>query len=297
MTGIVFDIQRFSLHDGPGIRTTVFLKGCPLQCLWCHNPESMALRPQLSYNQERCVSCPACVEALRHGIHGLQSSTLAIDLDDTGACVDACPHGAFSVIGRRMTVEEVIAEVRRDEPYFKKSGGGLTISGGEPLAQFEFTVALLQSAKQGGLNVCLDTSGAVSRKKISEVARLVDLFLYDYKATDPVVHREVTGASNYLVVGNLDYLYRTGARIHLRCPMIPGINDSPDHLAAIAQLERTYPGLVAIELMPYHDLGREKAMRIGQSFPLADLPSANKDVQQRWLDALQGLGCRRVYIA
>jgi pyruvate formate lyase activating enzyme len=298
MTGVVFDIQRFALHDGPGIRTTVFLKGCPLQCLWCHNPESQAFSPQLAYDSAVCRSCPACVEALVCGVHALDVGPLGNDADcRPEACLEACPHGALSVIGREMTVDEVMAEVLRDAPYYGRSGGGLTLSGGEPLAQPSFALALLHAAKAHGLHTCLDTSGAVALRWVAAAAEVTDLFLYDYKATDPAEHRRLTGVSNERILDNLDYLYRHGARVVLRCPLVPGVNDTFEHLAGIAALAARYPKLEAVEVLPYHDLGRDKAARIGRPFALAGVPGADEPTASDWLARLHALGCTRAALA
>jgi pyruvate formate lyase activating enzyme len=298
MTGVVFDIQRFALHDGPGIRTTVFLKGCPLQCLWCHNPESQAFSPQLAYDSARCRTCPACVEALVCGVHALDAGPLG----DAAAlrpevCLEACPHGALTVIGREMTVDEVMAEVLRDAPYYRRSEGGLTLSGGEPLAQPSFALALLEAAKAHGLRTCLDTSGAVAHRWIVAAAEVTDLFLYDFKATDPAEHRRLTGASNALVLDNLDDLYRRGARIVLRCPLVPGVNDTLEHLAGIAALAARYPALEGVEILPYHDLGRDKAARIGRAYALPGVPTADEATTAGWLAHLHALGCMRAALA
>ncbi len=295
VTGIVFDIQRFALHDGPGIRTTVFLKGCPLRCTWCHNPESQAFRPQLAFDPDRCTTCAAAAQAHTQGIQ-LLAHVGAADAR-TGLLADACPHGALRQIGRRMTVEEVMDEVVRDAPYYARSGGGLTLSGGEPLAQGGFALALLRAARALGLHTCLDTSGAVGRRRMEAAADLTDLFLYDYKATDPDEHRRLTGASNRRILDNLDALYRRGARIVLRCPLVPGVNDSPEHLRGIAALSRRYPRLDGVEILPYHDLGRDKAARIGGTFALSGLPAADEATVAAWLDALHGLGCTRAVVA
>jgi pyruvate formate lyase activating enzyme len=299
MTGVVFDIQRFALHDGPGIRTTVFLKGCPLRCLWCHNPESQAFAPEIAYDAERCHSCEASIRARAYGVEAFDRLPEVADFAPgaaTGTFTEACPHGALTVIGRSMTVEDVMAEVLRDEAYYRRSGGGLTLSGGEPLAQPAFAVALLQAAKAHGLHTCLDTSGAVARARIAAAAEVTDLFLFDYKATDPEEHRRITGVSNELVLDNLDFLYHRRAQLLLRCPLVPGVNDTPEHLAGIAALADRYPRLEGVEVMPYHDLGRDKAARIGQEYALAGVRSADEATQAGWLDRLHALGCTRARI-
>lgn len=299
MTGIVFDIQRFALHDGPGIRTTVFLKGCPLRCLWCHNPESQAFAPQLAFDAERCTSCGLAARANMHGIESLDlgpdEATFAPGAT-TGTFTGACSHGALTVIGRELMVDEVMDEVLRDEAYYRRSGGGLTLSGGEPLAQPAFALALLHAAKAHGIHTCLDTSGAIAPERITEAAEVTDLFLLDYKATNPDEHRRLTGVSNRLVLDNLDALYRRGARIVLRCPFVSGVNDSPEHLAGIAALDARYPRLEGIEIMPYHDLGRDKAARIGQDYALPGVPSADDATKADWLERLRDLGCTRAVL-
>jgi glycyl-radical enzyme activating protein len=294
--GIVFDIQRFALHDGPGIRTTVFLKGCPLECLWCHNPESQAFEPELSFRRERCTECVASAEASLSGLGALQSGPLAIQINEE-ACEVACPHGAFSVIGRSMTVADVMGEVVRDEAYYHRSGGGLTLSGGEPMAQFEFTLEVLQQARRLGIHTCLDTCGVTSRRRLTDVAPYVDLFLFDYKATDPEEHRRLTGSPNGRILRNLDFLVELGACVRLRCPLVPGVNDSWTHLSAIADLAGRYPALEGVEIMPYHDMAREKAARIDRPYALRHVRSASAQCREEWLDMLSTLGCNRAFIA
>jgi glycyl-radical enzyme activating protein len=294
--GIVLDIQRFALNDGPGIRTTVFLKGCPLRCVWCHNPESQPFRPQLSFVPERCTHCLDCVPACTRGALLTVNERLVVNhgaCDGCGECVDMCTEEALAVLGMEMTVAEVLAQVSKDRDYYAYSGGGLTLSGGEPLAQPSFSAALLREAHRHGIHTCLDTSGLTSRNRLDEVMPVTDLFLFDYKATDPDLHRVLTGVSNEPVLKNLEYLHEAGASIIIRCPLIPGVNDDDRHLAAIAELDRRLPNLRAIHLMAYHNTGREKAGRLGCESPLGYLPSADEAAKQRWLTTLQDLGCNR----
>jgi len=315
-TGIVFDLQRNALHDGPGIRTCVFLKGCPLACLWCHNPESQDGRPQVGFFDERCVRCGACAAACPNGVHCITPGGHVLDRTlcvRCGRCVAACAYNALHLAGRTMTVGQVMDVVRRDVAYYKASGGGVTISGGEPMRQLEFTRALLAAAKGDGVHTCLDTCGHAPTAGYELVLAHVDRFLLDYKATDPIGesaatrngqatgasaavsrHRELTGVSNDLILANLDWLYAHGASITLRCPIIPGMNDTPDHWQAIADLSRKCPGLVGIEIMAYHDMGNHKYGRYNMSNPLPGQAPPDAAARQGWLQHLRDLGCSRV---
>jgi pyruvate formate lyase activating enzyme len=293
-TGLVFDIQRFSLHDGPGIRTTIFLKGCPLHCAWCHNPEAVASAPQLAYRADRCDHCLACVGSCPHGAHlaagGLHVYERRL-CESCGACVESCPQQALRLIGRNMGVEEIMGVVVRDRAYYDRSGGGLTLSGGEPLAQFDFSMGLFEAAKEAGITTCLETCGAVSHKRLAKILPLVDVFLFDYKASDPRLHRELTGVDNRLIVSNLEWLLGQGARVVLRCPLVPGINDQPEHLQRIAALSHLSRAPERIEIMAYHDLGRTKAGQVGRVPGLAAIPSADAAVKAGWLESLRDYGC------
>jgi pyruvate formate lyase activating enzyme len=241
----------------------------------------------------------ACLDACPNGAHQRREQHHQLNREwctASAQCVPACAYGALKIVGQNMTVDCVLDEVARDADYYARSGGGLTLSGGEPLGQFEFARALLRAAKERGLHSCLDTSGQAHRRKFEMIADDVDLFLYDYKATDPDEHRALTGAPNHLILANLDYLYHRGAAIMLRCPLVPGVNDSPAHLAGIAALSARYPGLRGVEIMAYHALGRDKAARMGYDNPLVDLPNTGEPTKARWLDALHALGCERAKI-
>jgi pyruvate formate lyase activating enzyme len=292
--GVVFDLQRASLHDGPGVRTTVFLKGCPLHCIWCHNPESRRARPQLGFDAGRCLGCRACVDACAHGVH-------AFDAEDRhrvdwarctadGACVPACPAGALRLYGRETTAGEVLAAVRRDAAYYAASGGGLTLSGGEPTAQPAFCLALLRLARAGGIHTCLETCGAAPRATLLAMAPSVDLFLFDCKATGPA-HRELTGSAAGPVRANLRALVAAGARVLLRCPLVPGVNDTDEHLRAIAALSRDLPGLAGVELLPYHRAGESKPAQLGLAAPVPPRLPTPAD-EARWRRRLTAAGCR-----
>ena len=294
MKGIVLDIQRFSLHDGPGIRTTVFLKGCPLRCLWCHNPEAFSIRPELALHADRCddTAQAAAVQAAVDEARGNGS----FDVDAIESAAGVCAQHAVEVLGREMSVEEVLEEALRDVAYFRRSGGGLTLSGGEPLYQPQFTAALLAAAREAGLHTCVDTSGAVSEQRLASILPDTDLFLFDYKATDRSEHQRLTGVPNDRILQNLDFLYRMGAQVILRCPLVPGVNDDREHLEGIAALSEKYPALVDVQIMPYHDMGRDKYTQIGLTYPLQGLATADPVTQEQWISTLHRLGCTRAHI-
>jgi len=298
-TGLIFDIQRTSLHDGPGIRTTVFFKGCPLKCLWCHNPESRSYQPEVSFNWEKCVSCLSCVDTCEHGAHQVAdgSHIMAHALCVAcGTCIPYCTHDALKLIGDQWAVEQIMSEVERDIDFYDHSGGGITLSGGEPMGQFDFAVKILQACRERDIHTCVETSGFAPQRKLQEILPLTDLFLFDYKATETDAHQDLIGVPNEMVLANFDYLYNQGATIILRCPLIPGVNDTPEHLEGIAAIAEQYPNLDGIELMAYHDLGKDKGLRLGQNYPLGSVETASEAVKQAWLAALAALGCEQVVI-
>ena len=291
---VVFDIQRFALHDGPGIRTTVFLKGCPLNCIWCHNPESISPRPQLGFIEKNCVHCGQCVAVCPVGLHQLEDGKHIVDFSGCqlcDRCNTKCIFSALKRYGTSMTTDEILKIVLKDKKFYDNSGGGLTISGGEPMSQPEGTVALLASAKTQSLNTCLDTGGCAPTESYGRVLPYVDIFLFDYKLTDDVKHRKYTGFSNKLILENMAFLDGHGALIHLRCPIIPGINDDDAHLNGITRIARQYKGIVAVEIMAFNNIGRSKARQIGAGWDLEKLPSMEKDEKEMILKRLDSLGC------
>jgi glycyl-radical enzyme activating protein len=299
MKGIVFDIQRTSLHDGPGIRTTVFLKGCPLRCLWCHNPESQSPKPELMYSADTCVACGACDKACPVGVHRFDGDTHTIDRGRCtlcGACVEACLYGALKMAGEERDVRSVIDEVVRDKAFYEQSGGGMTLSGGEPMMQFAFSRELLRAAREQGIHTCMETCGQAPSERYAEIDPLVDLYLYDYKGADARLHKEHTGVGTDLILRNLDLLYAAGTPIVVRCPLVPGLNDTDENLRSIAELDRTYPDLQGIELLAYHAMGVDKSRRIGRTPDLSGVATAEQEQKQRWLGAVRGFGCGKAVI-
>jgi pyruvate formate lyase activating enzyme len=288
--GIIFDIQRFSLHDGPGIRTSLFLKGCFLDCLWCHNPESKAAEPEIAYYPGKCVLCGACAGVCRQELHrfGEAGHTyLRGDCSGCGACAEACVTGALALIGRTLTAGEALEEVHKDEPFYRNSGGGMTLSGGEPLYQSGFALALLRLARESGLHTCVETSGAAPFETLREAAALTDLFLYDLKETDAEKHRAFTGVSNALILENLKRLDDSGARTVLRCPIIPGCNDREDHFRGIGAAANRLRNLAGIEIEPYHPLGISKAAGIGKPARHTDTAIPSGETVKAWAEAVR----------
>jgi pyruvate formate lyase activating enzyme len=278
VTGIVFNIMRFCVHDGPGIRTTVFLKGCPLRCPWCHNPESWEPGPRLVARTERCIACGACVTVCPNGAivkNGDTYETLPDRCTHCGTCQDVCPAEARELIGRTMTVGDVMTEVEKDSVFYEESGGGVTFSGGEPLLQNRFLRALLLASKERGLHTAVDTSGFTSPATLEAICASTDLFLYDVKSMDDAVHRATTGVSGALVQGNLRRLASWGKKVIVRMPVIPGVNDDDRNIEATGRFIASLGNVVAIQLLPFHTIGADKYARLGVPFALqgTDAPS------------------------
>ena len=284
--GLVFGIQHFSIHDGDGIRSNVFLKGCPLRCLWCHNPEGLSAQIGIQYIQNKCRGCGRCGYIFKN-MHDLYIKTES----QKQAYAAQCVYGALESVGKWMTVTEVIDDVMKDLRFFKESDGGITVSGGEPMLQHEFTLALLKEAKKRGIQTAMETSGFASLKQYKQVLPYVDEFLWDYKETDETKHKKFTGVSNQRILENLDALYKDGANIILRCPIIPGLNDTEEHFRGIAKRSRQMKNLKGVELMPYHKFGVAKDARIGRMEQKEyEIPS--KDMKKSWEEQIIAMGGR-----
>ena len=338
-TGNIFDIQRFSIHDGPGIRTTVFMKGCPLRCLWCGNPESINPQPQLSYQYEQCIACGECLkvcgpsaisvfaEGLGFSARGMNeavasffakatqdktadsaeklrasseeaSGKVVVDracCTNCGLCAPVCDSKALEMVGRDMEVDKVMEVVLRDRDYYEKSGGGMTLSGGEPLLQPKFAESLVRAAKKQGIHCCVETAGYADWEAFERLRSVVDLWLFDFKETDSDLHVKFTGQGNQSILERLTQLHDAGEKVLLRCPMIPGYNARKQHLDGIVALAGRLPKLEGVELLPYYDLWRAKLKRFGL---VTDLPDSVKpplrETVKSWNDYLRERGVKVV---
>jgi pyruvate formate lyase activating enzyme len=272
LKGLVFNIQRYSIHDGPGIRTTVFFKGCPLHCKWCSNPESISPKPEIMVREARCNGCRRCIEVCSPGALSLASTGLWLDrekCDLCQKCISACWEDAIEVAGQYMTLDEVVDECRRDEPFYRNSGGGVTLSGGEPLLQADFALALLERCKAAGYNTALDTCGQVAWSLLEKALGNSDIVLFDIKHLDADEHRDGTGADNKLILSNLEKAVGSGkSRIWIRVPVIPGYNDSNEYVEKLAGKLR---GMKAekVSVLGYHEFGRPKYQSLGKAYQLS----------------------------
>lgn len=272
--GRIFSMQRFSIQDGPGIRTTVFVKGCPLRCAWCSNPESQNLHPEIMVRRQKCEGCGECVQACPRDAIDLVEGLVAIDrarCDLCMDCVEACPTGALEVTGEEITIEAAVDECSQDEPFYRNSDGGVTLSGGEPLSQPEFALEFLKACKQRSLSTALDTCGHAPWEVLEKILAYTDLVLFDVKHLDPEMHRKGTGVENDLILENLRRITASRqARVWIRIPVIPGYNDSEEHARAVANAMAKMPEFPCVEkisLLAYHAWGKPKYDFLGKGYP------------------------------
>lgn len=263
-TARIFDIKRMAVHDGPGIRTTVFFKSCPLNCLWCHNPEGLSAKKQLSFMSEKCVGCGKCIDVCPYGVHKISNGAPSHNIGDCmscGACEAVCRGRALKLYGYDITVDELFEKLLRDRDFYERSGGGVTLSGGECLLQADFCGELLKMLKESGIHTAVDTCGFVSRGTLDKVIPYTDIFLYDVKAVNEDVHIACTGKSNTLILDNLRYLDSIGKAIEIRVPVVPGYNDG--ELAAIHKLIESINRDIKIKELKYHGISASKWSSLG----------------------------------
>ncbi len=282
MNGLLFDIQRFSVHDGPGIRTTFFLKGCPLHCKWCHNPEGLEQKVQLQYLEESCIGCGDCEKICKNSVHHLSETAHIVDFAKCTACqecVNACPSGALRMFGMELTPQEVVKTALREKAFYGKTGG-VTFSGGEASMQGEFLLEALTLCKQAELHTTVDTCGLMPKERLEKLTEVTDLFLYDIKALTPEIHKAGTGVDNAQILANYKFLMPKGCRVWVRVPVIGGFNSSEAEIEKIAVFLQQNSGVEQIELMPYHKLGAAKYAQIGRIKPLdKDMPVTHEQMQ------------------
>ena len=303
LTGTIFDLKRYAVNDGPGIRTTIFLKGCPLRCAWCHNPESQSPRPELMLRPGRCIACGACAEACPQGAiqrtTGSPDEPVRIVFDRSkciqcGTCVQVCTSEARQWTGRQVSPAALLAEIERDRPFFEASSGGVTFSGGEPLLQGAFLGEMLRLCRAQEIHATVDTCGFVSWQKLEAVRPLVDLFLYDLKVMNEQRHRRYTGVSNRRILANLQRLAQTGATIVVRLPLIAGVNDDDANIARAAAFLGSLPrsttsGIRQVEIAPYHEIGSAKYESLGREPPQFTAPDPQRLADIRLVFQKSGL--------
>ncbi|MCK5842007.1 MAG: glycyl-radical enzyme activating protein [Candidatus Sabulitectum sp.] len=292
-SGIVFDIKRYAINDGPGIRTTIFLKGCPLHCVWCHNPEGQSPEVQKMHSAAKCIGCKQCVnlcpwEACRLTPQGIVTDKAICIV--CGICADNCPTKATELSGRSETVENIMAILEKEIIFFDQSGGGVTFSGGEPLLFPQFLSMLLDACGEKGIHRTLDTTGFAKTEILLDVAKRVDLFLYDIKMMDASKHRQYTGVDNSLILHNLKVLSQSGANIRIRIPLIKGINDDQRNIDETARFINTLAGKIRVELLQYHGIAKHKHQKLGQKYNSNDMAAPDAERSRQIIAAFQAYG-------
>jgi pyruvate formate lyase activating enzyme len=290
---VVFNVQKYSLHDGPGIRTTVFLKGCPLNCSWCHNPESISPQCEMVVMENRCIECGECRRACPQALGAAGERALPARIEHCercGACLEACPTGGRRLIGHKVFVSLLLETIEQDRIFYEESGGGVTFSGGEPLYQFEFLRESLRACRDRHIHTVVDTCGFARGADLLALAPLTGLFLYDLKLMDDAKHRHYTGASNVRILSNLQALGAAHERIWIRVPVMPGINDSERELTGLARFAAGLPSVRQVNLLPYHRMGLPKSRRLGRSSPLAGVEPPSAESMSRAADIFSSFG-------
>ena len=284
MKATIFDIKHFAVHDGDGIRTTVFFKGCSLKCLWCHNPEGISRYKEIALSPDKCILCGRCADVCERSVHSFTAghSLIRESCSFCGRCEENCPAGAITVYGKEVEINEILPELLEDREFYESSGGGVTLSGGECLLQADFCQKLLMKLKERGIHTAIDTCGFVGRSALDKVIPHTDLFLYDIKAINDDVHKRCTGFSNKAILDNLIYLDRCGKRIEIRVPLVPGYNDG--EIEKIAEFTRNLKNVSGIKILPYHKYAGSKYDSLGMENTLPDIiPSELQIKEANWL--------------
>jgi len=284
LSGMIFKIQRHSLHDGPGVRTLVFLKGCYLKCIWCFNPESQSIKRDIVYFPERCIGCNSCIKACPKEAISIDLEKRKINLkkcDLCGSCIDVCPSEALKIYGYEITLEELMKEIEKDIVFYKRSNGGVTLSGGDPCFQWEFTINVLKECKRRRINTAVETTAYCDWQKFSKIAKFTDHILFDFKHMDSVQHKKLTGVDNKLILENATKLANSGKKITARVPIIPGFNDSEENLEKTAIFLNSLGNIIEVHLLPYLNIGISKYKRLGKEY----LPEKLKSPTEREMES------------
>lgn len=291
---MVFDIKRYAIHDGPGIRMVIFLKGCNLNCAWCHNPEGISADQERMYAPARCIGCGTCVEACLNRALTLTPEGIVTDTAlcrMCGTCAAVCPTKAIEMSGNLMTVEQIMTEIEKERVFFEQSGGGVTFSGGEPLLHPEFLIQLLDECGRQGIHRVVDTAGLVNTDILLEVAKRTDLFLFDLKMMESGLHRQWTGVPNGKILENLRILAESGASINIRIPLIGGVNDDEENITETARFIASLQGKkIAVNLLPYHKIAMTKYQKLGRGEEFVSLEEPTQGRQQEAMDILREHG-------
>lgn len=298
--GLITHIQRFSIHDGPGIRTTVFFKGCPLRCFWCHNPETWRMQPEIQVFPDRCIGCGACLERCEQGVHQLEHGAHRFRRElclACGRCAETCYAQALVLTGKWWTAEQLTQELLRDRPFYEQSDGGITLSGGEPLLQADFSLRLLQQCHQAGLHTAIETAALCPWPDLQSLLPWLDLVMMDIKLVDEAGHRAAAGAPNRLILDNARRLAQTAIPLIVRTPIIPTVNDTLEAVGEIASLIRDFPNLLYFELMPFHRLAQGKYHSLGLEYRAANLNPLSPDEMQTLARHAHNLGVPHVRVA
>ena len=292
---LVLYISRMSIHNGPGMRTLVHLKGCPLRCLWCSTPESQKFEPQLAYDKSKCILCLRCIDNCEADAIYLKDNHIEIDrrlCTDCGDCTKVCHSKALWEYGQYMSAKELVDEIVKDRLFFKHSGGGVTLSGGEPLAHVDKIMELIQLLKKENIRIGVDTTGYLPQAKLAEALPYIDFFLWDVKCMDTQKHKELTGVDNSLIFENLKFVSEQGVAVYLRYPVIPGMNDSEQELRAVCNFAKDLTSLVQIDLLPVHHLGRARYASLGSEYPLENIALISDEAMHEMKHIVESYGLK-----